>query len=305
MLNGVLKPLEVCGQKSGSGGGDCVRRVGSEVGRGEGCEDVVGRDVDMENGDNWEEVGGEECSTGRGESCELKDPPENGQRNMWEGEDVMQGGGGMGEEACEDDCEGGPENGEEVGEAMELGESEGVGGDKEVGRSESVANKKDSGLSLDNGRREDFSEGEGGEEDKMEEGEDVEGASDLPKLPLGEHLSEKEQGALYRPGFGESASSPSSFHPPLHSPPLNPLSPSPPVPDLSLLEPRLVQLLATQRLQQLFAAATTEIKNTIEGSSPSSSPVQHQPPSPPSTRSINGMRPILIPKPAKPVLTTG
>ena len=48
MLNGVLKPLEVCGQKSGSGGGDCVRRVGSEVGKREGCEGVVGRDREME-----------------------------------------------------------------------------------------------------------------------------------------------------------------------------------------------------------------------------------------------------------------
>ena len=98
---------------------------------------------------------------------------------------------------------------------MELGESEGVGGDEEVGRSASVATKQDSGISSDGGRGECLSDGEGGEGDKMEE-EDVEGTSDLLKLPLGEDRPEEEQAALYRPGFGECPPLPSQYLPTLN-----------------------------------------------------------------------------------------
>ena len=63
-------------------------------------------------------------------------------------------------------------------------------------------------------------------------------------------------------------------------------------PDLSLLDPRLVQLLASQRLQQLFGSHNDE-KTT--GASFSSLHV----------KSINGMRSILSPQPTKPPLTLG
>ena len=63
-------------------------------------------------------------------------------------------------------------------------------------------------------------------------------------------------------------------------------------PDLSLLDPCLVHLLASQRLQQLFKDEKTT------GVSLSQSNHAH-------LNSINGVRSFLSPKPAKPVLTAG
>ena len=60
-----------------------------------------------------------------------------------------------------------------------------------------------------------------------------------------------------------------------------------------------MQLLASQRLQQLFRESNDGSKT---GSSPSQS-IKHEQLL--STKSINGLRPILSPKPAKPVLTAG
>lgn len=65
-------------------------------------------------------------------------------------------------------------------------------------------------------------------------------------------------------------------------------------PDVSLLDSRLVQLLASQRLQQLFRGGNDGNKT---GSSPSQSNKLLL------TKSINGVRSILSTKPAKPVLT--
>ena len=64
-------------------------------------------------------------------------------------------------------------------------------------------------------------------------------------------------------------------------------------PDLSLLAPRLVQLLASQRLQQLF----NNDKKITGSSLPQSN---HQ-----LNKSINGIRSILMPQPTKPPLTAG
>ena len=73
--------------------------------------------------------------------------------------------------------------------------------------------------------------------------------------------------------------------------------------DIALLDPRLVQLLAMQRVQQLFAAAGAGGEVKTEGSSASSSSsVCSQLP---SARSINGLKPAMLYKPVKPVLTAG
>jgi hypothetical protein len=66
-------------------------------------------------------------------------------------------------------------------------------------------------------------------------------------------------------------------------------------PDLSQLDPRLVQQLASQRLQQLLASGTSHQKKARGGSLQSVHSLQ-------LSKSVNGVRSLLLPEPAKPSL---